>query len=287
VRKSKSNIRRAPEEPVMPQSLPVLCGSIMGTPFSLSGKIHNAAYAALGLDYTFVCFGVEDPQAAVQAIRTLGVRGMNVSMPYKTAVMPFLDALDESARSIGAVNTINNVDGVLTGYNTDYIGAVKALQEVTRLADKRVAVIGAGGAARAVVYGCKQAGAQVTVFNRSEERGQALARSFDAQFAGPATAFDALAFDVVINATSVGFKQPDSNPLDGLLARHLVVMDVAFMPVQTALLRQAAQLGCVTVAGTRMLVLQACRQIELYTGHDAPVQAMETAMLQEIQRLQL
>ena len=271
----------------MPQSLPTLCGSIMGSPFSLSAKIHNAAYAALGLDYTFVCFGVEDPVAAVAAIRTLGVRGMNVSMPYKTAVMPHLDAIDESAQVIGAVNTINNVDGVLTGYNTDYLGAVRALQEVTRLNDKRVAVIGAGGAARAVVYGCVHAGAKVTVFNRSAERGKALADSLGTRWGGHVEAFDAKAYDIVINATSVGFKQPDSNPLDGLLASHLIVMDVAFMPVQTALLRQAQALGCGTVAGTRMLVLQACRQIELYTGHDAPIDVMEQAMLQEIQRLNL
>ena len=151
----------------MPQSLPTLCGSIMGSPFSLSAKIHNAAYAALGLDYTFVCFGIEDPVAGVAAIRALGVRGMNVSMPYKTVVMEHLDAIDESALVIGAVNTINNIDGVLTGYNTDYLGAVRALQEVCELNNQRVAVIGAGGAARAVVFGCLQAAARVTVFNRA------------------------------------------------------------------------------------------------------------------------
>lgn len=271
----------------MPQSLPTLCGSIMGSPFSLSAKIHNAAYAALGLDYTFVCFGVEDPVAAVAAIRTLGVRGMNVSMPYKTAVMPHLDAIDESALVIGAVNTINNIDGVLTGYNTDYLGAVRALQEVTELRGKRIAVIGAGGAARAVVFGCLQAAARVTLFNRSAERGTVLAKDLGAQWGGSVDAFDAQAFDIVINATSVGFKQPDSNPLDGRLASHLIVMDVAFMPVQTALLVQAKALGCITVAGTRMLVHQACRQIELYTGQEAPIDIMEQAMLQEINRLKL
>ncbi|QKZ03977.1 shikimate dehydrogenase [Pseudomonas eucalypticola] len=271
----------------MPQSLPTLCGSIMGSPFSLSAKIHNAAYAALGLDYTFVCFGVEDPVAAVGAIRTLGVRGMNVSMPYKQAVMPHLDAIDESAQVIGAVNTINNVDGVLTGYNTDYLGAVRALQEVTRLKGKRIAVVGAGGAARAVVYGCVKADAQVTVFNRSAERGSELAQTLGARWGGSVERFVAKDYDIVVNATSVGFKQPDSNPLDGRLASHLIVMDVAFMPVQTALLRQARALGCGTVAGTRMLVHQACRQIELYTGHDAPIDVMEQAMLQEIQRLNL
>lgn len=271
----------------MPQSLPTLCGSILGSPFSLSAKIHNAAYAALGLDYTFVCFGVEDPVAAVAAIRALGVRGMNVSMPYKTAVMPHLDRIDESALVIGAVNTINNVDGVLTGYNTDYLGAIRALQEVTELRDKRIAVIGAGGAARAVVYGCLQAAARVTVFNRSVERGAALAKDLGAQWGGSVEAFIAKSFDIVINATSVGFKQPDRNPLDGRLASHLIVMDVAFMPVQTALLLQAKALSCSTVAGTRMLVHQACRQIELYTGKVAPIDIMEQAMLQEIRRLKL
>jgi shikimate dehydrogenase len=259
----------------------------MGSPFSLSAKIHNAAYAALGLDYTFVCFGVEDPVAAVAAIRALGVRGMNVSMPYKTAVMPCLDKIDESAQVIGAVNTINNVEGVLTGYNTDYLGAVRALQEVTELSGKRIAVIGAGGAARAVVYGCLQAAAEVTVFNRSIERGAALSEDLGARWGGNVGAFAATSFDIVINATSVGFKQPESNPLDGVLASHLIVMDVAFMPVQTALLLQAKTLGCRTVAGTRMLVHQACRQIELYTGKDAPIDIMEQAMLKEIQRLKL
>ncbi|MGV6472991.1 shikimate dehydrogenase [Azotobacter vinelandii] len=271
----------------MPKSIPTLCGSIMGEPFSLGEKIHNAAYAALGLDYTFVCFGVEDPRAAVQAIRTLGVRGMNVSMPYKSAVMPYLDAIDESARAIGAVNTIDNRDGVLTGYNTDYLGAVRALQEAIRPAGKRIAVIGAGGAAKAVAYGCRQAGARVEVFNRSAERGRTLAESLEVGFGGSIDDFAADAFDVVINATSAGFRQPGTNPLDGRLASHLVVMDVAFIPVETALLRQARQLGCTTVAGTRMLVHQACRQIELYTGQDAPIAVMERAMLQEIERLRL
>ncbi|MBB3103116.1 shikimate dehydrogenase [Azomonas macrocytogenes] len=271
----------------MPRSLPTLCGSIMGEPFSLGEKIHNAAYQALGLDYTFVCFGVEDPQGAVQAIRTLGIRGMNVSMPYKSVVMAFLDAIDESAQVIGAVNTINNVDGVLTGYNTDFIGAVRALQEATNLNGKRVAIIGAGGAARAVVHGCRQAGAKVQVFNRSAERGQELAATLDVGFAGSIDKFEAQAFDIVINATSVGFRQPEVNPLDGKLAPHLIVMDVAFIPTETALLQQARKLGCIVVTGTRMLLHQACRQIELYTGHEAPIQVMEQAMLKEIQRLRL
>jgi shikimate dehydrogenase len=272
----------------MPRSIPTLCGSIMAEPFSLGEKIHNAAYDHLGLEYRFVCFGVEDPAAAVQAIRTLGVRGMNVSMPYKTAVMEHLDEIDEAAQVIGAVNTINNVDGVLTGYNTDYLGSLAALREVIDPTDRRVAVIGAGGAARAVVYGCLQTGAHVTVFNRSAARGRDLAQSLGIQYGGGIEDFLASEFDIVINATSAGFRQPTVNPLEGRLASHLVVMDVAFIPAQTALIGQARQLGCVTVSGTRMLVHQARKQIELYTGHyEAPLEVMEHAMLQEIERLQL
>ncbi|MDD2067814.1 shikimate dehydrogenase [Pseudomonas putida] len=260
----------------------------MGEPFSLGEKIHNAAYEHLGLDYRFVCFGVDDSAAAVQAIRTLGVRGMNVSMPYKTAVMEHLDEIDEAAKVIGAVNTINNVEGVLTGYNTDYLGSLAALREVVEPAGKRVAVLGAGGAARAVVFGCLQAGAHVTVYNRSAVSGENLATSLGIKYGGSLEAFQASQYDIVINATSAGFRQPLVDPLAGKLAAHLVVMDVAFIPVETALIRQARQLGCVTVPGTRMLVHQARKQIELYTGHaEAPLEIMERAMLQEIERLQL
>lgn len=166
----------------MPRSIPTLCGSITAEPFSLAVRIHTAAYQALDLDYTFVCFGVENPELAVQAIRTLGIRGMSVSMPYKAAVMPFLDEIDPAARAIGAVNTINNQNGRLIGYNSDFIGAVRALQEATDLNGQKLALLGAGGAARAVAYGAKQAGAQVTIFNRSAERGKALAQDLGVDF---------------------------------------------------------------------------------------------------------
>lgn len=270
----------------MPRSIPTLCGSIMGEPFSFNVKIHNAAYAALGKDYTFVCFGVDDAVRGVDAIRTLGVRGMNVSMPYKAAVIPHLDHLDASAEAIGAVNTINNVDGVLTGYNTDCIGAVRALEEAGPLAGRRVALLGAGGAARAIAYGVRQAGGQVTVFNRTLSKGQKLAADFGLACGGTLDDFNAEHFDVVVNATAAGFRAPDVNPLEGKLAPHLVVMDAAFLPVRTKLIRDAQALGCRAIVGTRMMLHQACGQIELYTGCEhAPIDAMEEALLAEIARL--
>ena len=272
----------------MPKSIPVLCGSIMGEPFSLGVKIHNAAYQALGLDYTFVCFGVENPELAVQAIRTLGIRGMNVSMPYKQAVIPFLDHVDEAAFRIGAVNTINNFDGKLTGYNTDCIGAIRALEERTKLDGRSLAVLGAGGASRAVVYGAKQAGAKVTVFNRSHQRARELCDDFGVAFGGTLEDFRADDFSILVNATSVGFRAPDVNPAEGKLAPHLLVMDVAFIPAETKLISDALLLGCTAINGTRMLLHQACGQIELYTGcSQAPYKVMEEALLKEISTINL
>jgi shikimate dehydrogenase len=256
----------------------------MGSPFTFNVKVHNAAYAALGLDYTFVCFGVEDVPSAIAAMRALGIRGMNVSMPHKQAVIPHLDALDETARAIGAVNTINHVDGRLTGYNTDCVGAVRALEEITTLLDQRIALLGAGGAARAIAYGLREAGARVTVFNRTAEKAQA--RDFGLAFGGTLADFDAAAFDGVVNATAAGFRAPDVNPIAGQLAPHLFVMDAAFIPVRSRLIRDAEELGCRTSDGTRMLLHQFRGQIELYTGgHEAPMDAMSAALLAEIERV--
>lgn len=269
----------------MPRSIPTLCGSMAGQPFTFNVRVHNAAYAELGLDCTFVSFGVEDTAGAVAAIRTLGIRGMNVTMPHKQAVMPFLDALDETARAIGAVNTISNVEGRLTGYNTDCVGAVRALEEATTLKGRRIALLGAGGAARAIAWGVRQRGAAVTVYNRTVDKARTLAADFGAGFGGTLDDFDATGFDIVVNATAAGFRAPDVNPIAGRLAPHLIVMDVAFLPVRSRLVRDAEALGCRAIDGTRMLLHQFCGQVELYTGRDAPFDVMQRALLDEIERV--
>ena len=270
----------------MPHSIPSLCGSLAGQPFTFNVKVHNAAYKALGVDYTFVSFGVEDAAGAIDAMRTLGIRGLNVTMPHKQAVIAHLDALDETAREIGAVNAIQNRDGHLTGYNTDCAGAVRALEEVTSLQGQRIALLGAGGAARAIAWGVRRAGGHVTVFNRTASRGQDLARDFGLAFGGDLGDFDPQAFDGVVNATAAGFRAPDVNPLrDGQLAPHLFVMDAAFIPVRTKLIRDAAALGCRVIDGTRMLLHQFCGQVELYTGKAAPIDVMSAALLDEIARV--
>ncbi len=275
----------------MSPTLPTLCGSMAARPHRLAVEIHNAAYRKLGLDYTFVYFGISDPAAGIEAIRTLGIRGMNVSMPFKSAVIPFLDKLDPAARTIGAVNTIDNRDGVLTGYNTDYIGALRALEEQSELAGARTALLGAGGAARAVGFGLAEKRARVILFNRSLEPGRLLADQLGLEFGGSLQEFPGCSeFDVVVNCTAVGFQVPDACPLDERMfestnSRDTVVMDVVFLPPRTRLLELAQASGCTTVPGTRMLLHQACGQVELYTGCQAPIKVMEEAMQRELARM--
>jgi len=271
----------------MPRSLPTLCGSMAAHPYRMAVEVHNAAYRELGIDYTFVYFGITDAEQGVQAIRALGIRGMNVSMPFKSAVIPYLDRLAPSAAAIGAVNTIDNRDGFLTGYNTDYIGAMRALQEATSLAGKRVALLGGGGAARAVAYGLVEEGAEVLVYNRSLDKAQRLAADLGLQVGGSLEAFSADgSHDILVNATSIGFNAPDESPVvPEKLREPLIVMDAVFIPVETRLLREAKDAGCLTIPGVRMLLHQACGQVELYTGHDAPLAVMEKVIAEEMRKM--
>lgn len=272
----------------MSLSLPILCGSMAAHPYRLAVELHNSAYRALGIDYTFVYFGITDPQAGVAAIRALNIRGMNVSMPFKSDVMAYLDELDPAARAIGAVNTIDNRDGVLTGYNTDYVGAVRALEEQVQLEGTRVALLGAGGAGRAVAYGLKQRGAQVTIYNRSVGRAVQLAEEFGLEVGGTLQEFAGGATcDILVNATSIGFKEPRKSPVDQARLRpDLVVMDVVFLPARTRLLQLAEEAGCRVISGVRMLLHQACGQVELYTGCGAPLTVMEQVIEREIKKME-
>ncbi len=134
--------------------------------------MHTAAYRALGLDYVYVAFGTEDTEGAVAAMRALGLRGLGVTRPHKVRIIDYLDVIDDDARAIGAVNTVVNDDGRLTGHNVDWQGAFAALHEVIDPAGRRAAVVGAGGGARAIAYGLEREGALVTLFNRSHAIGR-------------------------------------------------------------------------------------------------------------------
>jgi shikimate dehydrogenase len=272
----------APTDPVARLTL---CGSLSLHPSPLGAAMHLAGYAALGLPFTYVPFAVTDLAGAIVGMRALGVRGFGISMPYKQAVMPLLDTIDPAAAAIGAVNTVVNDGSHLTGHNTDASGAVRAFEEIRPLAGARVLLLGAGGAAKAVAHGFAERGARVTIANRDRARAAALAAATGARAAaGLDEANRAGSYDAVVNATSMGMDDVEAaSPIpESALHPDLLVMDIVYKPIATELVRAAQRKGATVIHGGRMLLHQAARQFELYTGHDAPLGAMESALLAQI-----
>ena len=247
---------------------------------SLSPAMHEAAFRRSGLDAAYLPFAVPPPELPdfLTAARLSGISGLNVTIPHKRAVIPFLDGLDPDAQRIGAVNTILPVDDGLIGANTDLIGAVGALEEATPLTGRRATVIGAGGAARAVLHGLLQRGAEVLVISRNDRKAAALADEFGAGHA-PAARIERIAGDILVNATPAGMApETEGCPVpDAAIAAHEVIFDLVFEPRRTVLLRKAETLGKRTVFGVRMLALQAAAAFERWTGLAAPVETMAAA----------
>ncbi|MGB5750321.1 MAG: shikimate dehydrogenase [Desulfobacterales bacterium] len=258
---------------------------VVGNPIghSLSPVMHNSALAHTGLNGSYLAFNVEDIAAAVDGIRGLGIRGASITIPHKVAVMQYLDLVDPMAAEIGAVNTVLNRDGMLHGYNSDCAGAVTAIIEKTVIKDKEVAVIGAGGSARAIGFGLKQEGGIVTVINRTRSRGEKLAMDLGCRFI-PLADINELPFHIVVNATPVGMMpEVDSMPLaPKLLEPDMVVMDMVYNPLKTRFLKEAESIGCTIVDGLSMFVHQGAVQFELWTSQKAPVDIMRKVVLEEL-----
>jgi shikimate dehydrogenase len=238
--------------------------------------MHAAAYAALDYDAVYLAFDVLPAGLAdaMRGARALGVRQLAVSLPHKQAVMDHLDQIEPTARRIGAVNTVTRVDGALVGANTDWLGAVRALEPALPLRGARAVVLGAGGTARAVVFGLLERGARVRVLNRSPERARALADELGAEKAGPLSELAAAPYDLLVNTTSVGLRA-DVSPIQAEALRpDAVVMDAVYDPEHTRLLREAQARGARTVSGRWMLIHQAAEQVRLLTGREAPLPAL-------------
>ena len=247
---------------------------------SLGPAMHNAGFQALGLNFVFLPVTTNDIRGGIAGVRGLNLPGTTVSMPHKQAVMEYLDAVDDVARAIGAVNTIANRDGVLTGYNSDWVGAMEALKEATTLDAKRVMLLGAGGAARAIVYGLKRNNASVTILNRDAAKGRQLAKEFGASFGGTLEDLGSFSdYDVLVNATSIGFGTEESPVIAESIKSGIVVLDAVFVPPCTTFLKAAQDRGCKVVPGYRMLIHQALFQFELFTGKKPPFEVMEKALL--------
>ncbi len=247
---------------------------IIGNPVrhSLSPMIHNGAFKRLGLNAVYLVFEVRNLEEALRGIRGLGVRGVSVTIPFKTEVVRFLDKVEGLAKKIGAVNTIVNKGGKLIGCNTDCNGGLEALEEKMDLKGKRVFLLGAGGAARAIGFGLKERDCQLIIANRSRDRGEALSRELKCHYLPIASLFrmkaGELEADVMINATSLGMYPRDKkSPVPKkLLEEGMMVMDIVYQPLETRLLREAKEKGCLTINGLEMLVRQGAAQFEIWTG---------------------
>ena len=241
--------------------------------------MHNCAFEALGVDARYLPFDIHPDGlgAAIARARSIGVRQLAVSLPHKVAVMEFLDEVDPVARRIGAVNTVTRDGDRLIGANTDWLGAVKALEARVRLDGKKAVVLGAGGTARAVVYGLQERGATVNVLNRTQARAEQLALALGAAGWGELDALEDTPHDVLVNTTSVGLRSDNSPVPARMLRPDSVVMDAVYDPEHTRLLQDATARGARIIEGKWMLVHQAAEQVRLWTGKQAPVEAMARA----------
>lgn len=259
---------------------------VIGAPVahSLSPAIHNAAYRALGLDWTYVALPVADGDgyAAVAALATLGFAGANVTMPHKAAAAEACDVLSPDAAALSAVNTVVvRDDGSLLGESTDGAGFLALLDRLdVDPSGRNVLVLGAGGAARAIVLALGRTGAQVAVAARGAEAGASAAALAEG---GESWVWDDLEArfgwaDIVVNATPIGMAgEPAPIPPEAIRSGH-VVIDTIYDPPETALLATARARGATTANGLAMLVGQAAVAFELFTGHAAPVEVMTEAV---------
>ena len=258
---------------------------VIGNPVvhSLSPAMHNRAFAQAGHNGVYLAFCVTDIAAAMAGVRALGMAGISVTLPHKVTIMDHLDAVDDLAEKIGAVNTVVNCNGQLTGFNTDGTGAADALAEAIDITGRQIALIGAGGAARAIGFTLMARGAKVTILNRSAHAGKALSKDLGAAYA-PMDQWGRIGCDVVINTTPVGMApQAEAIPINtDHINPAMVVMDIVYNPRETMLLKTARSLGCKTVDGVAMFVNQGAAQFELWTGKKAPRDIMRVTVLEKL-----
>jgi len=257
----------------------------MGNPVehSLSPVMHNAAFKHCGLNSVYVAFEVDDIRGAIEGIRALHIYGASVTIPHKTEAIRHLDEVEPMAQKIGAVNTIINQNGRLIGHNTDWVGAIRSLEEVIDIPGRHFIIIGAGGAARAIGFGIRHKGGTLTILNRSEKRGQGLARDLECPFY-PIDSIKELDAHALIHATPVGMYPHINHTLipKEWLKGEMVVMDVVYNPMETRLLKDAKQRGCTVISGLKMLVYQGVAQFEIWTGKQAPIKVMERAIYETL-----
>jgi shikimate dehydrogenase len=264
---------------------------IVGDPVShsLSPAMHNAAYEKLAIDDQFVYLGanvkVANLKEVILAMKVMdNFYGLTCTIPHKVEVLKYLDWVDKKAKKIGAVNTVVKKNGLLCGYNTDWLGAVIPLEKITSLKGKKVLVLGAGGAARAIVYGLKEKEAVVYILNRTLEKAKNLAKEFKAKVLTFNQQKEVSNFDIIINATSVGMEPlVNETPINpSFLKKNQIVFDIVYNPKETKLLKEAKKKGAKIIYGLEMLLYQGVAQFEIYTGKKAPIEVMRKVLMEKL-----
>lgn len=262
-----------------------------------TGVVEEAAFAAKNLNYRYLTIKVlpEELGKAMDSVKIFGMKGINLTMPHKIKVLPYLDELSPAAEIIGAVNTVIQKEGKLFGENTDGKGFVTALKNSGETLDKKnVTILGAGGAARAIAVECALNGAaHINIINRSIEKGEKLASLIQMKTDSSAKYLNwknnmeiPSDTDILINATSIGFSPnvTDKPDIDyTTITPEMCVCDVIFNPAETIFLKSAAENGAKTITGLGMLVQQAALNFTLWTGVEAPVDVMEDALKKEFE----
>ena len=267
---------------------------IIGSPVdhSKSPYMHNLAFEKLGLDYAYMAFDIKEGslKQGVDGLRTLNVRGFNITMPHKQEVMKYLDKIEEDAKLIGAVNTVLNNNGKLIGYNTDGKGFIKSLEERNvKYIDEKIVIIGAGGAAKAIAIELALKGVKnIVIVNRTLEKAEAISHTINKNIEGSESR--SLVLDekllkeelkdasILINTTSVGMGDSiDKNIIknEDTLHKDLFVADLIYNPVKTKFLSMAEEKGCRIMNGLDMLVYQGALVFKIWTGADMPVEVMK------------
>ena len=264
-----------------------LC-AVIGHPIihSMSPAMHNALYNNLGLNYCYLAFDVlpERLGEAIEAMKALSIRGFSVTIPHKINSMQYLDWVEPLASRIGAINTIVNDSGKLKGYNTDVFGAISALKERTNINGKKILLLGAGGAARAISFGVLQEGAKLSICDKIEEKAAKLAKETNTEYVKSSNIDNCLKdCDILINATNTGMSPNiEETPIPARNLNGLIVFDIVYNPVETKLLREAKTKGCETINGVRMFALQGARQFELFTACKPSIELMEKIVLERL-----
>jgi shikimate dehydrogenase len=268
---------------------------IMGDPVehSLSPPMHNAAFQQLNLDYVYVPFHVKlgELASAITGARSMGIKGLNITIPHKREVINSLDEITQAAKLIGAVNTLKFHNNKVTGFNTDGVGAVRAIEEFTPVKGKKVIILGAGGAARSISFQLILNGAgEVLIANRSRENACKLKDNLRENFNASVGCLgldnklreDLKDADVLINTTPVGMHpNEDQNPIvtSDMMHRDLVVNDIVYNPLKTGLIIEAEKIGAKTISGTKMLIYQGVEAFRIWTGITPPVKTFEKALM--------